>query len=70
MTMTTMDIMEKSNMFPSLESWAGSLGYIVEAHDGKYFVHKEHEIAKSFATETDVVDFVLGEIRSSCCGGK
>lgn len=55
-------------MFPSLESWASSLGYVVEVHCGVFFVHKERESAVSAGSREEVMDFILGAIRNSCCG--
>jgi hypothetical protein len=54
-------------MLPSLESWAGSLGYVVEIHNGRFFVDK-YDAEQSFASQDEVIDFILDRIRNSCCG--
>jgi len=64
-----MGITGRCELFSSLESWAGSLGYVVELHDGRFFVSKDEGKAECFSSEEDVVDFILGMIRNSCCGG-
>jgi len=55
-------------MFVSLESWAGSLGYVVERFGDLIFVNREGDSSKSFRSEHEVMDHILLEIRKSCCG--
>lgn len=52
----------------SLESWAAKIGYVVESHNSCFYVHKEFEVS-SFKCHSpaDVVDFILGDLRKSCC---
>lgn len=55
--------------FMTLESWGAKLGYVVELHGSVFHVHKELEISGfKCNSRSEVVEFILGEIRKSCCG--
>ena len=53
--------------FQTIESWASSVGYLVERDDSLGYVwHREDEmISKSCATVAEVMDAILDEIRRS-----
>jgi hypothetical protein len=58
--------------FQTIESWASSVGYVVEKDERLGYVwHRENEISsRSCPTVSEVMDAVLEEIRRSYRGEK
>lgn len=58
--------------FKTIESWASSLGYVVEKDDRLGYVwHRENEVGiKSCPTVSEVMEAVLDEIKRSYQGEK
>ena len=53
----------------TIESWATRLGYVVEIHGSLFYVHKEFDTYEfKCQSRSEVVDFILEELRKSCCG--
>lgn len=58
--------------FRTIESWASSVGYVVERDDRLGYVwHRENEVSsKNCPTVAEVIDAILDEIRRSYQGEK
>lgn len=53
----------------TIESWASSLGYIVEEHNTGYIWYKECDLShKSCETIKEVMESILQEIKSTYLG--
>ena len=52
------------NKFKTIESWASSLGYVVESESDGYAWHKDSNHARC-KTVQDVVEQILSNIKSS-----
>lgn len=57
--------------YRTLESWASRLGYIVERTDSGWVWHRENgPISKEVSSVGEVMDAILGEIRSEYEGAE
>jgi hypothetical protein len=57
--------------YRTLESWASRLGYIVERTDSGWVWHRENGPAsREVSSEREVIDAILGEIRSEYEGAE
>jgi hypothetical protein len=57
--------------YRTLESWASRLGYIVERTDSGWVWHRENgSVSKEVSTANEVIDAILGEIRSEYEGAE
>jgi len=57
------------NKFKTIESWASSLGYVVELDSNGYVWHKDSYTGRGRTTQ-DVVEQILSNIKSSYEGGE
>ena len=58
-------------VFNTIESWASSIGYVVESESGRLFWQSENESDfRSAGDVKEVIDFILAEIRESYKGGE
>ena len=57
--------------YSSIESWASRLGYVVEQTSCGYVWHRENEKARgTLATAEEVMEAILGDLRSEYGGGE
>lgn len=53
----------------TIESWASSLGYIVEEQNGLYIWFKENDLVhKSCSSKEELIESILQEIKNSYIG--
>lgn len=56
--------------YSTIESWASSLGYVVESTSCGYVWHRENERSKGvLKTAEEVVEAILADLRSEYGGG-
>jgi hypothetical protein len=57
--------------FHTIESWASSVGYVVESESGRFFWQRENEREfRSSDSIEKVIDMILLEIKESYKGGE